>query len=78
MTCLFCLASKTDIVIGHKHLTENVDFIEWGPQSAVCVPIKPFILGQSKSSTVPFIFDSGIQIPKENEIYMYTCRWGNY
>lgn len=67
MTGLFCLACKTDIVVGNKHLAKDVDFVEWGPQSTICVSIKALILRQSESSTVPLIFGPSIQISEEKE-----------
>lgn len=38
-TQVLLLAGEADIVRGHKHLPQNVHFVEWSPEGAVCVAI---------------------------------------
>lgn len=73
---VFFLASKTDVICRHKHLAQNVHFVKWSPQSAICVPIKFFIFRKPKQSTVPFTLCSGIKIPKKS-ISVYYCTYAS-
>lgn len=65
MTSLLCLAGKTDVIVGNKHLARNVHLVEWCPQGTVCMSIQTLILGQPKSGTVAFIFGSSIKVSGE-------------
>lgn len=65
MTGLLCLAGKTDVIVGNKHLARNMHLVEWCPQGTVCMSIQPFILGQPESGTVALILGSSIQVPGE-------------
>lgn len=65
VTGFLCLAGKTDVIVGNKHLARNMHLVERCPQGTVCVSIEAFVLGQPESSTVALIFGSSIQVSEE-------------
>ena len=38
-TQVLLLAGKADVICGHKHLPQNVHFVERSPEGAVCVAV---------------------------------------
>lgn len=38
-TQVLFLAGKADVIGGHKHLPQNVHFVKWSPEGAICVAV---------------------------------------